>query len=182
VSTSTGAPPARRKAPGRSLTGLAWALVPVLVLLLLVVWWQRGGAQPVPTVDPGPELAYARQLSPVRLPGPGPLPEGWRATSARVDAPAGKGRSPVTLDIGYLTAGDRFARLVISDQDPATVLRLLLPGATADGRAPVGAASWDRYRTARGEPVFAERVGSAAVLVTGDAPVDDLTRLAASVR
>ena len=182
MSTGTSATPVRRKAPGRSLTGLLWSLLPVLAVLVLVVWWQRGEARPVATVDPGPDVAYAQRAAPVRLPGPGPLPDGWRATSSRVDAPSGEGRSPVTLDIGYLTAGERFARLVVSDAPVASVLRERVPESSRDGTAAVGAASWDRYRTARGEVALVTRVGPATVLVTGDAPPDDLARLAASVR
>jgi uncharacterized protein DUF4245 len=164
------------------VAGLLWSLLPVLAVLLFVVWWQQGEARPVPTVDPGPDVAYAQRAAPVRLPGPGPLPAGWRATSSRVDAPSGVGRSPVTLDIGYLTSADRFARLVVSDQSAATVLRERVPGATRDGSAAIGAASWDRYRTGRGEAALVTRVGAATVLVTGDAPADDLARLAGSVR
>ena len=182
MSTGTSAAPARRRTPGRSLTGLLWSLLPVLALLVLVVWWQRGESRPVPSVDPAPDVAYAQRAAPVRLPAPGPLPPGWRATSSRVDAPAGEGRSPVTLEIGYLTAGERFARLVVSDATVATVLRERVPGATRDGTAAVGAASWERWRTARGEPVLVTRLGPATVAVTGDAPADDLARLAGSVR
>ena len=181
MSTATDSPPARRP-PGRSFTGLVWSLVPVLLVVLLVVWWQRGTASPVPVVDPRPDVSYAQRAAPVPLPGPGALPAGWRATSSRVDAPSGEGRSPVTLEVGYLTAGDRFARLVVSDSAVATVLRERVPGATADGSAAVAGARWERYRTPRGETVLVRRVGAATVLVSGDAPAADLAVLAASVR
>jgi cytoskeletal protein RodZ len=181
VSTATSSPPARRQ-PGRSFAGLVWALVPVLLVLVFLVWWQRGEARPVQTVDPRPDVSYAHRVAPVPLPGPGPLPAGWRATSSRVDTPSGEGRSPVTLDLGYLTAGDRFARLVVSDAAMPTVLQERVPGATADGSTAVGSARWERYRTPRGETVLVRRVGAATVLVTGDAPDSDLAVLAASVR
>ena len=87
----------------------------------------------------------------------------------------------MTLAIGYLTPADRFAQVVISDQAVAAVLRDRVPEAVRDGTAPVGTASWDRYRTTRDEPVLVGRVGRATVLVTGDAPVADLTLLARSV-
>src|SRR5829696_5107028 len=70
VSTSTD------PSAGRTFAGLLRALVPALVILLLIVWWQRGEPAPVPTVDVAADVAYA---------------------------PSGEQRSPVTLTIGYLT-------------------------------------------------------------------------------
>ncbi|MFL6130084.1 MAG: DUF4245 family protein [Mycobacteriales bacterium] len=163
---------------GRTFVGLLRALVPSLLVVLFLVWWQRGDSQPVPTVDPGPEIAYAKRISPTPLPAPGPLPAGWRATSSRVDAPAGEGRSPVTLSIGYLTAADRFAQLVISDRPVGRVIQDAAPGATEEGTGPDG---FDRYRTGRGEPALVARRAAVTILVTGDAAVEDLVRLAAAV-
>jgi hypothetical protein len=178
VTTQTGST-ARPRGPGRSFLGLLWSLVPVLVLILLLVWWQRGDARPVPTVDPAPDIAYAKRISPTPLPVPGSLPAGWRPTSSRVEAPSGEGRSPVTLSIGYLTPGERFAQLVISDRPVGRVIQDAAPGATADGVAPAG---FDRYRTARGEPALVSQRGVVTILVTGDAAIEDLVRLATSVR
>jgi hypothetical protein len=166
---------------GRSFTGLLRSLVPVLAVLLLLVWWQRGAPRPVPT-DPAPDIAYARRVSPVPLPAPAGLPAGWRATSSRVDLPGGEGRSPVTLAIGYLAPTDRFAQVVVTDQTAATVLRERAAGATRDGTTPVGGAAWDRYRSGRGEAVLVSRVGATTVLVTGDAADAELAQLAGSVR
>lgn len=173
---------ATQRRAGRTFLGLLRALVPALAILLFLVWWQRGEPQPVSTVDPTADIAYAQRVSPVPLPVPSGLPADWRATSTRVDAPAGEKRSPVTLTIGYLTGSQKYAEVVIGDRPVASVLRGAVPGATRDGSAPVGAASWDRYRTARDELVLVSQVGRATVLVTGDAPEADLTRLAASVR
>lgn len=175
VSTSA----SEKRTTGRTFVGLLRALLPSLVVVLFLVWWQRGDARPVPTVDPGPDLAYAKRISPTPLPAPGPLPAGWRATSSRVDAPSGEGRSPVTVTIGYLTPAERYAKLVISDRPAGRVIQDSAPGATADG---AGTAGFDRYRTARGEPALIAQRGAVTILVTGDASVEDLTLLAESVR
>jgi hypothetical protein len=174
---------ARPYGPRRSFLGLVWALAPVLVILLLLVWWQQGSASPVISVDPRPDITYARRVSPVPLPAPGPVPGDWRATSSRVDAPAGEQkRSPVTLVVGYLTGGDKFAQVVVGDRPARTVLLEVAPGATADGSVAVGSARWDAYRNERGERVLVTTLGKAAVLVTGDAPDGDLALLAGTVR
>lgn len=178
MSTDTSEQPVRRTT-GRTFTGLLRALLPSVAVVLFLVWWQRGDAQPVPTVDPAPDIAYAKRISPTPLPAPGSLPAGWRATSSRVDAPSGEGRSPVTLTIGYLTPAERFAELVVSDRPAGRVIQESAPGATADGTGPAG---FDRYRTARGEPALVSQRGAVTILVTGDAPVEDLTLLAESVR
>jgi hypothetical protein len=154
----------------------------VVILVLIVVWQQAGDKQPLETVDPTGDIAYALRIAPVPFPAPGGLPDGWRATSSRVDAPSGEKRSPVTLTIGYVTPQDRYAEIVVTDQAPEVLLRQVAGGATADGTAPVGSARWDRYRSTRGETVLLHRVGRATVLVTGDAPDADLVTAAAAVR
>ena len=167
---------------GQTFIGLLRALVPAVVIVLLLVWWQSGDPTPAQSVDPRGDIAYAQRVSPVPLPAPGALPAGWRATSARVDAPAGEKRSPVTLTVGYLTPADKFAEVVIGDRPVVSVLQDAAPSAMRDGSTVVGSSSWDRYRSARGEPVLATTVGKAAVVVTGDASDEDLVTLAGSVR
>jgi hypothetical protein len=173
---------ARPYGPRRSFVGLIWAMAPILVVVIALVWWQRGDATPVATVDPRPDITYAQRVSPIPLPAPGPLPAGWRATSTRVDAPAGEAkRSPVTLTIGYLTGAEKYAEMVAGDRPLRTVLLEVAPGAAEDGSFPVGAASWQAYRNQRGERVLASTVGQATVIVTGDAADADLAALAAAV-
>ena len=182
VSTRSQLPPARSRRPGRSFTGLLWSLVPILVVIVLLVLWQKGSPSPVTSVDPGPDIAYAQRVSPVPLPAPGPLPGNWRPTSSRVDAPAGEKRSPVTLTIGYLTDENKFAEVVIGDRPVALLLADAEPQSSADGSVQVGAARWPAYRNQRGERVLATTIGKAGVLVTGDASGTDLAELAAAVR
>jgi hypothetical protein len=182
VSTPSEVSTARPRGPGRSFAGLLWSLVPLLAVVLLLVWWQKGSPAPVVSVDPGADIAYAQRVSPVPLPAPGPLPGTWRPTSSRVDAPAGEAkRSPVTLTIGYLTEDDKFAQVVIGDRPLATLLTETQPQATKDGNAEVGPARWDLYRNLRGEQVLAATIGKAGVIVTGDASGTDLAALAGSV-
>jgi Protein of unknown function (DUF4245) len=189
VSTQSEVATARPHGPGRSFKGLLWSLVPILVVVVLLVLWQRGSASPVLSIDPGPDVAYAQRISPVPLPAPGPLPGTWRSTSSDVDAPNSDPsqadqpkRSPVTLTIGYLTEDDHFAEVVIADRSATALLNQTEPGATKDGDVVIGPARWDTYRNQRGEQVLVGTVGRAGVLVTGDASGTDLAALAASLR
>jgi hypothetical protein len=182
VSTQTPVPTERRRGPGRSFTGLLWSLVPIVIVVVLLVLWQRGSPSPVTSVDPRPDIGYAQRISPVPLPAPGALPGNWRPTSSHVDAPAGEKRSPVTLTIGYLTDENRFAEVVIGDRPVGLLLTAIQPGATANGTVPVGPTRWQAYRTQRGEQLLATTIGKAGVLVTGDASGTDLAQLAAAVR
>ncbi len=170
--------PARRTT-GRNFIGLLRALVPSVIVVVLLVLWQRGEARPVPTVDPNPEISYAKRISPTPLPVPGALPAGWRATSARVDAPSGEGRPPVTLTVGYLTPAERFAQVVVSDRPAGTVLQEAVPGSYEDGPGPGG---FTRYRTERDEVALVSQRGVVTILVTGDASIEDLALLAGVVR
>jgi Protein of unknown function (DUF4245) len=189
VSTQSEVATGRPKGPGRSFTGLLWSLIPIIVVVVLLVLWQRGSASPVPSVDPRPDVAYAQRISPVPLPAPGPLPGTWRSTSSDVDAPNSDPsqadqpkRSPVTLTIGYLTEDDHFAEVVVGDRPATAMLNQTEPGATKDGDVTIGPARWDTYRNQRGEQVLVGTVGRAGVLVTGDASGTDLAALAASLR
>ena len=169
--------------PGRSFTGLLWAMIPVLLIVVVLVVWQQAGTEdaPLPTADPTGDIAYARRIAPVTFPDVVP-PQGWRASSSEVDAPAGERRSPVTLRIGFVTPAGKYAELVVTDQAPVTALRQVAQGSTQDGTTPVGGAAWERYRTPRGETVLVRRVGGATALVTGDAPESELTTAAAAAR
>jgi hypothetical protein len=167
---------------GRTFSGLLRALVPGVLLLLLIVWWQRGEPTPVQTVDAAAEISYAQRVSPVPLPAPAGLPADWRPTSARVEAPAGEKKPPVTLTIGYLTPAGKYAQVTIGDRDAAILRREVTPGAVPDGTVRVGEATWERSKAERDEPVLAGTVGKAGVVVTGDASPEDLARLASSVR
>lgn len=189
VSTQSEVATARPRGPGRSFTGLLWSLIPTLVVVVLLVLWQRGSASPVVSVDPGPDVTFAQRISPVPLPAPGPLPGTWRATSSDVEAPNNDPsqadqpkRSPVTLTIGYLTEDDHFAEVVVGDRSATALLEQTEPGATKDSNVAIGTTRWDTYRNPRGEQVLVGTVGRAGVLVTGDASGSDLAALAAAVR
>jgi hypothetical protein len=191
VSTQSPVSSARPRGPGRSVVGLLWSLIPLIVVIVLLVLWQKGSPSPVVSVDPGPDVAYAERVSPVPLPAPGPLPGTWRATSSNVDAPnadpeVGRPtqakRSPVTLTIGYLTGDDKFAQVVSGDRGVAALLSDAAPGATSDGTTQIGGTRWTAYRNQRGEQVLAATIGTAGVLVTGDASGTDLATLAAALR
>ena len=158
--------------------------MPIVVVIVLLVLWQKGAPSPVTSVDPGPDIAYAQRISPVPLPAPGPLPGNWRATSSHVDAPAGEKRSPVTLTIGYLTDENQFAEVVIGDR-PGRACCSPRPSRRLDrGRHACRSARPAGRRTGRSaaSSCWPTTIGKAGVLVTGDASGTDLAELAAAVR
>lgn len=172
---------AARSRRGRTFGGLLRSLVPIVVIVVAIVWWQRGSETPVQQVDPSADIAYAQRVSPVPLPVPRTVPADWRPTSSHVDAPAGEKRSPVTLTVGYLTPSDKYAEVVVGDRTATALLEETASTARADGDVRIGATSWQRYRSDRDEQLLVSTVGGAAVLVTGDAPEADLRTLAAAV-
>jgi hypothetical protein len=166
----------------RTVLGLARALLPLLAIVLVVAWLRQPGGSEVPTVDPGPDLAYAARIAPYDLLAPTGLPAGWRATSSKVDAPQGEGRTPVTLTVGYLTPAGKYAGLTETDRRTADVQGADLAGATAAGSTRAGGRTWQRYRTTRGETALLLVADRLTLLITGSAPDEDLAALAGSLR
>lgn len=177
------APPAAAPAPGRrgnqTVGNILRSLLPLVALVLLAVWllWPHAGSR-VHAVDPTGDLRGAARVASYRVVSPQGLPEGWTPTSSRVDQPI---ESVVTVEIGYLTPGGRYARYVQSNLRTEELLAAQLPGATVDGTALVGTRTWQRYRTDRGETALV-LPGPATLLVTGSAPTPDLTTLANALR
>jgi hypothetical protein len=155
------------------------SLVPLVALVLFAVWlwWPDTGSR-VQVVDPGEVLRAAGRFAPYHVVSPHGLPSGWRPTSSRLDQPTS---AVVTVEIGYLSPGERYARYVQSNLRTDDLVGVQVPGATPVGSLAVAGQPWRRYRTARGETALV-LPGPATLLVTGSAGLDELTTLAASLR
>jgi hypothetical protein len=90
--------------------------------------------------------------------------------------------APVTLQIGWYTAGKEFAEYVVSDDPAAGALTDVLRGATAEGTEQVAGTAWQRLATERGETALTRAEGTATLVVTGSASHDELATLAGSLQ
>jgi Protein of unknown function (DUF4245) len=177
-------PPAVERANRMTAANMLRSLLPVVVICLLLVFWQslqEEADKGVRVVDPASavQLAAARASYPV--PTPAGLDADYRPTSARTDAgEAGEG-DPVTLEIGYLTPSEEFAGFVVSDDRRAAPLRAVLDEAEEQGTVEVGGETWTRSTTARDETALVREADGVTVVVTGSASDDELAMVAAAV-
>lgn len=166
--------------PNLTALDLVRALLPLVVLILVVVWLSTPSeVDPVREVDPAAQFAYAATLADFEVLVPSDLPEGWRATSARVDPAVSTG--PVGVSVGYLTAEDRFAQLVQSSA-PSALADVLGPGYVAADELEVEGQPWQQVQTEDGELGLVREQGDAVLIVTGSADLAELLTLAGSLR
>lgn len=185
----------------RTTPYLLRALIPlaVLVIGLVVIVWPRdaedGG---VHEVDPAPVIAQARSLAPFALlapaqSGPGALPGGWRATSARIEAPQTAGSAAsisagaFAFRIGYITPDGMFAQYQQSNDSSDALLAAFGPR-TESGDVQVEGDSWRQgERRDNGETLLYRAyadpngAGTVTLIVTGNASLADLRTLAGSL-
>jgi Protein of unknown function (DUF4245) len=163
----------------KTVSDILRSLVPLVVLVVLAVWllWPKTGSR-VQVVDPSGTLRDAARIGLFTVVSPHGLPSGWQPTSSTVDQPTDR---VLTVEVGYYTPGQRYARYVQSNVPADRLVGDRVPGSVPDGSAVVAGVSWQRYRTPDGEIVLV-RPGPVALLVTGSAGLDELTQLAASLR
>jgi Protein of unknown function (DUF4245) len=177
--------PAEIRALKFTARNMVWSLLPLTVLILVMVGWAavRQPDDPVHPVEIDSSLFLVSQRADYPLLVPQGLPAGWQPTSVRTDAGAATDRgTPVTLQIGWFTAGEEYAGYVISDAADARALTAVLDGATDAGTAQVGGTSWRRLTTARGETALTRTQETTTLLVTGSASEEELETLAGAVR
>lgn len=170
-------PPGRRRG---TVADMVCSLSVVLGVVLVIVW--------VVPRDTGPErrpydygfaLQRARAGATYPVLAPVGLPVGWRASAAVGGGPA---RGSTGWRMAFVTPSGRFAGLDQTDEDPATLLSRR--GVDASGGVPVqvGARTWLQTRSERGETALWRREGPSTVLLTGDAPRQELETLAGSLQ
>ena len=165
----------------RTVVNMFRSLVPLTVLIvILVVVFQPGHRTSTPTVNPAPDFSYVASQLRTAVPRPHGLAKGWRSTSSDV-ASAAPGRAAASVDVGYLTPGGNFARLVESGRPAAAVVRAELGSPTRAGAVTIAGRTWARYRTDRGELVLAATLGRIGVMVTGNASLAEQRTLAGSL-
>lgn len=188
---SAAAPPVTAPARRRR-GGTVWDMVRSLGILLIIVAvlvLVRGHdtGNPVHPVDPVPTYDGAAHVARFTLLVPTGLPASWRVTSARSDVPNPVGgtvqRGPVTLHVGFVTPGTRYAQLTESDRPGLdSVDDQLADGARPTGSVDVTGVAWQRWPSAKtGETVLVRQAAGVTYSVTGSATLTQLRQLAGSL-
>jgi hypothetical protein len=156
------------------------AVVLVLVGLLLLFNWAQ---QPDPVVrDVGYDaaVAQARQEAPYDVLAPDPLPDGWRATSARTRAVDGE----VSWHLGLVTRSGAYAAVEQSDwpSRQGFVERFAAAGETR-GHTTISGVPWRQVDGGDPEPrALVRSADGVTTVVAGSASWGELTQLAGSLR
>ncbi|MCF6509204.1 DUF4245 domain-containing protein [Blastococcus sp. MG754426] len=165
-----------------SAANMLRSLLPLVVICLLIVWWQAFRSNPddpVIEVDPTStlRLAEARAVYPLLIPA---LGEDYRPTSVRTDAGTAPEGSPVTVQLGYVTPAGDYAGYVVTDDADAEALDVLA-GAAEEGVVEIDGEEWTESTTQRGETALTRVADGVTVVVTGSAGDGELREVAGAV-
>lgn len=165
--------------------GLVIVFVFVTVAFLggsLGILRQEPVARDVRPVDFTDEVRAAVAEADYEVLAPSDVPVGWVPQSARTAAPDATGQGSVLLQVGFLTPGRRYATVVQSDAEPADVVDAQRLGERPEATVDVEGRPWQQHRRVdRDELALVRTEGARTVVVTGDAPLDDLRLLAAGL-
>lgn len=136
-------------------------------------------ARDVRPVDFRDEVDVAVATADYTVLAPTGAPADWVPQSART-APAGEGsEGSVLLQVGFLTPQQRYATVVQSDAPAADVVAAQRLGDAPEATVDVAGRTWQQHRRVdRDELALVRTEGERTVVVTGDAPLADLRRLA----
>jgi hypothetical protein len=157
------------------------SLALVLVLVgVASVFYLAGRPDPVVReVQYTDALALARQTASYDVLAPDPLPDGWRATSARADTEG----DVTTWHLGLVTAAGSYAAVEQSDGDRRDFVERFAEGARPNGTANVDGTTWRRLNGGQPEErALLRTTDGVTTLVAGGARWAELERLAASLR
>jgi hypothetical protein len=184
-STEVPASPAVERLQRFTAANMIRSLLPLVLGCLLVVGItaiRQNPDDPVREVDTSSAERAVSELASYQLLVPRGLSDDWRPTSVRTDAGQASPGDPVSLQIGWLTPAEEFAEYVVSDDPETTALTDVLDHATQDGTAQIGAETWQRLTTERGETALTRSEGASTLVVTGSASDDELQTLAGSLQ
>ena len=166
----------------RTPANLWRALVPILLLVIGLVAWQRIGephSNGIHVVDTAAPVAAARQQAGFALLLPSGLSDGWRPTSTEF-VPAAR-YSAASFRIGYVTPSNKYAEFLQSD-GPAEAVSAPYGVLTDQGPTTIAGTAWRSFRTDDGRTLLRATLGKVTVIVTGNADRSELTELAGALR
>jgi hypothetical protein len=162
---------------------LAVLLIPILLIGALL---RACGSSDPTVVDTTQAIDDARSSALFAVVTPQGLDEGWRPVQATFRR-AGEGQG--TLRLGYLTPAGGQALVIVSNEEPAELLaRELGDQVRPQGEVSINGRVWDASIVRGDEHALVDLGGTRGapavrtVIVVGDAPLDELTALAASLR
>ena len=178
-------------------------------MVAFVGWRQE---ENLPSVDYRADLAVVAELADYQVyaPNSGELPQGWTATSSRMDDSVDAAPDPdadatgtaaaavpdadaaeeevLTWEVGFATASDEYASMRISDADPEVFVAEMTEDGKEDGSSEIDDQSWQRQVNSAGdrrslvwETGEAEDQPEATIVVTGTAEYEELASLAAAI-
>ena len=152
------------------------AVLGAIVLLLWGVGRFLFGVEPdepTRTIDHVAAIEASREAVDFDLLAPEDLPDGWRATSLRVDDDA--------WHLGVVTDDDEYVGLEQVRESVRTAVRQLAEGSRPAGDVTVDGERWALRTGPRDDTTFVRRAGDTTVLVTGTASRAQLERYISSL-
>lgn len=170
----------RRSGYQTSIGGLIGALLAAFAVIAFV-WGltrfqHRDVEDPVETIEYSEQLEAARAQAPFDVLAPDPVPDGWRVTSVDYTT-----EGPVSAwHLGLLTGPGDDSEYVGLEQSNAESVTFVEESTRADQPAEpvsIGGVEWQQY-TRDDETAIVLAGKGVTTIVTGTAPLDDLTEFA----
>lgn len=167
----------RRRARWVDMTfAMAVCLAAVFVVVLLV---PRPNGVTQPPVDVGQAALRGSGVLGIQVSVPADLPQGWRATSARVTRSTD---DVLTWHAGYQTASDQYAAVEQGVDATFRWREAQTNRGARDGTVEVAGLTWERVnRKDKVQRSLVTTTGRVTTIVTGTASYDELAVLAASL-
>lgn len=132
-----------RKTVGDMVRSMALVLAVVFVIVLLA--W-RPLPEEVRVIDPGPAVAMAATQADYPIVAPAGLSDEWRPTSARWEATAQSGDSPV-LHLGFVSPSDEYAQVTVSGTASERFLTEQTSGGAPVGTREIDGVVWQEWQS-----------------------------------
>lgn len=179
--TTPASTPAKKSRRNNTVRDMVISLGVLVVPLLLFVWWSQPSPEDAATtVDAARTYQAARSEAKFTVREPAGLPSKWKATNATIDRGHG---GKLSVRVSYMTGDGQYAQVLQSDFAPENLIPDELGEGKVRGTTSIGSAMWQEYGTRRaGETALVLSEPTVTVIVTGDASLDELKQLAASLQ
>ncbi|KQY58560.1 hypothetical protein ASD11_02550 [Aeromicrobium sp. Root495] len=151
----------------------------VVLGLIILALWVVGRLVTVTPDEPTSSVDYAQAAQqvadavPYAVLSPPQLPDGWRATSARLT----QGR----WHLGVVTDDDEYVGLEQDQKSAATLVRQFAKGSKAAGQVDIAGSSWTERTASDGDVTYVRTEGELTTLVTGSVGRAELKDYVASL-
>ncbi|WP_157641270.1 DUF4245 domain-containing protein [Longispora albida] len=160
----------------RNAKDMAYSMLALLIPIALMVILYRflGGESPT-VIDPSGTYAAARNSATYQVLEPKPVPKGWHASTATLDAGM--------LRVGYAGPDDAYLQVTESSQQAEAVLEAAMgKGSAPRGTAQVNGASWQLYEGTKGDRALVLMEPNRTIVLAGRTPEAQLKAFAESLK